>query len=258
MRPQKAGGNPLPPPLRRDGDRQDFRFVGGDAGQDKARQLFLPGGDRPIGEGLRRDKKLFEIGLLPGIGEACRVDRRAFGTPLGADRADVRRSFGRPSNHWQSRRRRLELRGFWQLGVGHLQIEGPRRRQGWIGQKPKLGNKNDVQPGVFDLDLGPGRRRLVCKQGRARSRKPHWTRAKRPHGLARRNDPGRRRGPSVRTKSREVNIAVPRIDRDGDEVQLLLKDQGRRKGREGRHADDRNLASDADRPRRRNSNAQAR
>ncbi len=97
MRRQKTGGDPAAAPLRRDGDRQDFGLAGGDAGEDKTRQMLLLGFDRAVRERPGRDKKLFKIGFLPGIGEARRVDGGAFPAPLGTDGADARRSFGRPT-----------------------------------------------------------------------------------------------------------------------------------------------------------------
>ena len=108
--------------------------------------MLLLGFDRAVGEGLRRDKKLFEIGLLPGIGEARRVDRGAFGAPLDADRTDERRRFGRPIDHWAITTAPVGIARLpGSLASGAFKYSGRGGARAGSAKKPKLGNKNDVQ-----------------------------------------------------------------------------------------------------------------
>jgi len=81
VRLQKAGGDPAAAPLRRDGNRQDFRFVGRDADRMKP-QMFFFGFDRAVGEGPGATKSCSKSPPAR-IGEARRVDGGAFRAPLG-------------------------------------------------------------------------------------------------------------------------------------------------------------------------------
>src|ERR1700730_4273272 len=101
MRRKELGRNAARAPLWRDRYGQDFRLIGGDAGEDEARQALIPVADCPVRERPRRNEKLLKIGFLPGMSEARGVDCGAFRTSLDSNRSNTSGSFGGPSDHEQ-------------------------------------------------------------------------------------------------------------------------------------------------------------